>query len=158
MKKLTNLFPSLSLFFLLVLLVTSSCVDQDFDAPPTTGEDPDIPASAILSIQDLKEQHIFGTITQIESDQYISGVVTANDESGNLFQTIVIADETAGIFLLIEQTGLFTKYPVGRRIFVKLDGLYLSVEKWTEWMELRMSWKTSLFNEDNLALQWFQQP
>jgi len=126
MKKLTNLFPSLSLFFLLVLLVTSSCVDQDFDAPPTTGEDPDIPASAILSIQDLKEQHIFGTITQIESDQYISGVVTANDESGNLFQTIVIADETAGIFLLIEQTGLFTKYPVGRRIFVKLDGLYLS--------------------------------
>jgi len=126
MKKLTKLFPSFSLFCLLVFLVASSCVKQDFDTPPANGEDPDIPASAIMSIKELRDMHQFGTINQLESDKYIAGLVTANDESGNFFRTMVIEDETAGIFLLIEQTGLFNQYPVGRRVFIKLDGLYLS--------------------------------
>ncbi len=125
MKKLTNLFPSFSIFCLLVLLVTSGCVKQDFDTPPANGEDPDIPASAIMSIKELKDMHQFGTINQLESDKYISGLVTANDESGNFYQTVVMEDETAGIYLLIEQSGLSNLFPVGRRIFVKLDDLYL---------------------------------
>ena len=126
MKKITNLFPSFSIFCLLVLLVTSGCVKQDFDTPPANGEDPDIPASSIISIKDLKDMHQFGTINQLESDKYITGLVTANDESGNFFQTIVMEDETAGILVLIEQSGLSNFYPVGRRLFVRLDDLYLS--------------------------------
>ncbi len=126
MKKLTNLFPSLSLLCLLVLLITSGCVDQDFDTPPINGEDPDIPASSIISIKELKDMHQFGTINQLESDKYISGLVTANDQSGNFFQTLVMEDETAGILLLIETSGLSNLFPVGRRIFVRLDDLYLS--------------------------------
>jgi len=126
MKKLTSLFPSFSIFCLLALLLVSSCVDQDFDTPPANGEDPDIPASAIISIKELKDMHQFGTINQLESDKYIVGLVTANDESGNFFQTIIMEDETAGILLLIEQSGLSNLYPVGRRLFVRLDDLYLS--------------------------------
>ncbi len=125
MKKLTNLFQSFSFLCLLVLLVTSGCVKQDFDTPPANGADPDIPASAIISIKELKDMHQFGTINQLESDKYIVGLVTANDESGNFYQTVVMEDETAGIFLLIEQSGLSNLFPVGRRIFVKLDDLYL---------------------------------
>jgi len=125
MKNFSLSFTPIVLFFTLLLLVTG-CVKQEFDSPPANGTDPDIPASQIMSIKALKDGHIFGSITELDTTVFISGLVTANDESGNFFQTIVIEDETAGILVLIEQNGLFNQYPVGRRIFISLDGLYLS--------------------------------
>lgn len=125
MKNFFPSFTSSTLFFVLILLITG-CVKQDFDTPPVNGADPDIPASQIMTIKDLKDTHVFGRITKLENDMYIAGLVTANDETGNFYQTLVIEDETAGILVLIELNGLFNQYPVGRRVFINLDGLYLS--------------------------------
>lgn len=125
MTKFINQIIPVSMF-LFILAFVSGCVDQDFDTPPANGEDPNIPAESIMSILELKSMHTLGEIEQISSDKYISAVVVADDRSGNFYQQIIIEDETAGIPLLIDANNLFNQFPVGRRIFVKLQDLYLS--------------------------------
>lgn len=115
-----NLISSLIAF--LLLAGASSCVKDKFDAPPTGGQDPDLKAN--IRIDSLKAKYQ-GTPVQIFEDLVIVGVVTADDKSGNLYKTLVIQDSTAGIALKLDGTSLFNDYPIGRRLFIKLKGLYL---------------------------------
>jgi len=55
-----------------------------------------------------------------------NGIVTADDRSGNFYKQIVIQDSTAGLTVLIDNNSLFNEYPVGRKIYIKLKGLYMS--------------------------------
>lgn len=101
-----------------------SCVKDEFDAPPTGCEDPALDAN--ISIKKLKEDYyISGAATQITSDLIINGVVVADDRSGNLYKTMVIQDETAGIAVRLDMSDYYTRFPVGRRVFIKLKGLYI---------------------------------
>ena len=112
--------------FLSVVLLGStffSCVDQEFDAPPTqTFEVPEPNAT----IADLKTWHEPGQFIEITDDLIINAIVVANDESGNFFREIIIQDETAGVELSINATSLFNVYPVGVEIFVRCQGLIIS--------------------------------
>ncbi len=62
---------------------------------------------------------------KILGNYIVSGVVSANDESGNLYKTIYIQNATAGIVIDIDITNLITVLPVGKKIYVKCKGLYL---------------------------------
>ena len=120
MKKI--LIPALSLAILLFVSITS-CVKQKFDNPPDSSSyDPQLPVnSTILAIKDL----YLGTPTLIDSDYVVSGIVTADDRSGGFYKQIVIQDATSGIVILLGRTGLYTDYPIGRKIYVKCKGLYI---------------------------------
>ena len=117
-----------SLFFLSFLAVLgltfNACVDQDFDEPPVRG----LPAlEANATISQVKALHTLGTnATEITEDWIIAGTVVADDESGNLYQQLVIEDETAGIVIRLGNTGLYTLYPVGTQLFIKMKGLYVN--------------------------------
>jgi hypothetical protein len=113
---------SLTLFLILIIGL-SSCVDRTFDEPDFDFEDPNLEAT--MSIASLRASHVNGQYEVQAGGDIISGVVIANDKSGNFYETIVIADETAGIEIKIEKRSLFNTFPVGRRVFVKLDGLVL---------------------------------
>jgi len=68
--------------------------------------------------------------TKIEEDVVITGVVAANDISGNLYQTILLRNiETDGtdqsIILGIKTSGLYNYFPLGQRIKVNLKNLYV---------------------------------
>ena len=65
-----------------------------------------------------------GSPKLIDSNWTIYGIVTADDRSGNFYKQINIEDSTGGITILINQNSLYTKYPVGRKVYVKLKGLY----------------------------------
>lgn len=62
---------------------------------------------------------------QITSNIVVSGVVAANDQSGNLYKQLYIQDETGGINFGVNIAGLYPEYPVGTRIVVNCNGLYL---------------------------------
>ncbi len=116
-----NIFYPLIVLF--SLLVVSGCVKDEFDEPPAGGTDPNITSNT--TIADLKALHQLGDFEEITEDVIIEGVVIADDQSGNFYKTIVIQDETGGIQLSIEGNSLYTTYRIGRRIFVKCQGLYL---------------------------------
>ncbi len=121
--KNTPLFLQLIVVILLVTLsfVISSC-NKKFDEPPAFSE-PDITAN--LTINDLKAMHTIGNIEVMNDDRVIAGVVIADDKSGNFYKTIVIEDETGGISLKMDGYDLYTEYPIGRKVYIKLKGLFL---------------------------------
>ena len=115
---------SKSLFVIIAFLfVGVSCVDLDFDEPPALGINPDIEANTLIS--DLKKFFDGNTAAEITSDFIISGIVTADDKSGNFYKTIYLQDETGGIAIVVDKTDYYNDYPIGRRIFVKCKGLFL---------------------------------
>jgi len=108
---------------LLFLGTAVSCVDDEFDTPPLEGQDPNL--TVTTTIAELKEMHALGTINEITEDLIIAGVVVSDDDPGNFFRQLYIQDETAGIEIRMEETNLFNRYPVGRRVFVKCKGMNL---------------------------------
>jgi hypothetical protein len=117
-----NTWMSSVLAVMIVGLVVISC-KKKFEDPPATG-----PAGLVgnISIKDLKARFTTtGTTVAITDDVVIEGVVNADDRSGNFYQQIAIQDSTGGILLRLAGNNLFNEYPVGRKIYVKLKGLYL---------------------------------
>ena len=119
MKKIIN--------SILVLMLTAvSCVDKDFDEPPIGGIDP-AGLKANTTIAQLKAQFTTpGTVTRIPDTMIVAGIVISSDETGNIYKALVIQDSTGGILIRIDRSGTYAQMPVGRRIFVKCSGLYIS--------------------------------
>ena len=121
MKKI--MLPAIAILALLAIGL-GSCVKQKFDAPPDgSSYDPKIPVNnTILALKSL-----YGNSpVLIDSDYVISGIVTADDRSGCFYKQIVIQDSTSGIVILLgRSSGLYTDYPIGRKIYVRCKGLYL---------------------------------
>lgn len=112
---------SLYIFLLITGLVTS-CIPEDYDLPPTTGADPNIKVTS--TIAQLKAMYT-GTAIELHDSIVISGLVIADDQSGNFYKSIVIQDATAGILIRMDANDLYLTYPVGRRVFIKCGGLWM---------------------------------
>jgi len=120
MKKLL-----LSVITILIVgaIAFTSCVKKNFDNPPETySDDPGLKVNAtILQLKNLYT----GTPTLIDSDWTVQGIVVADDRSGNFYKQIVIQDSTSGIPVLLNKSGLYSEYPIGRKVYIKCKGLYL---------------------------------
>lgn len=103
------------------VLILFAC-NKKFDAPPAYTS-PNL--TPTLSIAQLKSMHTIGSNDVITTDDIIEGTVVANDSSGNFYKQIIIEDSTAGIAINIDDYNLYTSYPVGRTVFIKLKGLIL---------------------------------
>lgn len=102
----------------------SSC-KKDFDEPPADGVDPDITVNANISvIKALFYQP--GTITRIDSDYVFEAIVVGDDHSGNIYKTMIVQDSTSAISMEVDMSSFYTNYKIGRRIYVKCKGLYIS--------------------------------
>lgn len=123
MKKI--IFSSLALVALSMLLITS-CVKKDFDAPPDNSTyDPGLTVNA--SIWQIKQMYDvnLGPV-MIDQDLIISGIVVADDRSGSFYKQIIVQDSTSGITVLIgKSSGLYSDYPIGRKVYIKCKGLYV---------------------------------
>src|SRR6185503_1299399 len=58
--------------------------------------------------------------------EVIAGVVIADDLSGNFYKEIIIEDSTGAISVQVDKSNFNTLYPIGRRIFVRCQGLYVA--------------------------------
>ncbi len=111
-----------------VVLVASigalSACKKTFDNPPGAS-DPNIVANT--TIKDLKDIHqTGGAYDVINADIIISGVVVADDKSGNFYKQLFIEDGTGGLQINLDANNLYGTYPVGRRIFIRCNGLCIS--------------------------------
>lgn len=110
------------LFLFITILITINGCNKKFDAPPPYTP-PNL--SPTLTIAQLKAMHVIGSNETISNDDIIAGTVVANDSSGNFYKQIIIEDSTAGIAVNIDDYNLYTSYPAGRQVFIKLKGLIL---------------------------------
>ncbi|MHC1707791.1 MAG: DUF5689 domain-containing protein [Bacteroidales bacterium] len=105
-----------------MLMVFNSCIKDDFDTPPI--DIPKVDFTSNTTIAELKAMYS-GGLDSISTDVIIQGIVTANDESGNLYKTIELQDHTGGIEVKLNRTSLYTEYKVGQRVFIKCKGMFL---------------------------------
>ena len=118
------------IFLITAALMTfiSSCMKDSFDTPDTI-KDPNLTAN--YTINDLKAAYSASgkVVMSITGDYIISGIVTADDKSGNFYKEIVIQEETTGggaIGVKIDRSNLYNDLPIGRRVFIKLKGMAVS--------------------------------
>jgi hypothetical protein len=127
-------------FYKLILLMfavafTVSCVqDDEFETPDTTvGEEPFLngPEITIGAVAGISAQEDGDNFTFDETDQYMVGYVNSSDEFGNFFEELILQDSpenpTVGIRVLIDVNPLFTRYEVGRKVYVNTKGLTLGI-------------------------------
>ncbi len=131
MKNLTRL-----ILVLLAIFFTKSCVeDDDFNVPDTSDVVVEEPLGTI-NIQAIINQYesTFAgrppePITFDENAGFIEGFVISSDEGGNFFREIILQNApenpTVGVNIQVDVTPLFTRFNMGRRVYVKLDGLTL---------------------------------
>ncbi len=128
----------LRLFIMLaVLTALISCVqDDDFSVP-------ELDAGALeIEGQPVSISSVAGQVAQAVAngdaiftfegvDTFIEGYVISSDEGGNFFEEFIIQDlpenPVAGIRVLIDVNPLFTSYELGRKVFVRLDGLTVGI-------------------------------
>lgn len=121
---MNKIFKTLTAITLVASISLLSACKKSFDNPPGAA-DPAMVANT--SIKALKGMHTSsGAYDVITSDIVISGVVVADDESGNLYKQLFIQDATGGIQVLLDANSLYGTYPVGRRIFIKCKDLCIS--------------------------------
>lgn len=113
-----------SLFFI-------SCLKKEYELPPDSSSyDPMLKVNtSIAQLKELNEPTPgippTDDTTLITTDLILSGIVIADDRSGNFFKSIVIQDESGGIQIPIDAASLYNDYPVGRKVYVKARGLVL---------------------------------
>ncbi len=131
--KSTIKYLSLITAAVVIAMSMSSCVKDKFSSPPAT--DPTDPSDvhATMNLRDFKIRYCFGIAHTLDSARpvrindsiVLSGIINADDRTGNFYKQLVLQDSTGGIQLKVEATGLYNDYPIGRRIFIKAKGLYL---------------------------------
>ena len=109
----------------------TSCENYD---DPVTGNaygNNSIPEGRTISIAALKEKYndfidtSKDTYTTIEGETRIEGVITCDDESGNLYKKLVVADETGAIVIGVNATGLYAFCSVGQKVVIDCKGLQI---------------------------------
>jgi len=106
-----------------VFVILNGCVKEDFDTTPEYVTEWD----ANTTIADLKALHN-GSPVSIDTALIIKGVVISNDENGNFYKELFIQDETGGIGIELDDGYLYEKYPVGRMVYIKCEGLHLGLD------------------------------
>jgi len=111
----------LSIFGSTYQLLIRDTLDVKFNQPRFGSE---VPAKN-TTIEQLKLFYDGSALYQIPYDLVIEGIVTANDESGNLYKQLFIEDETGAIEFKVDVTDLYADFPVGTKIRVKCKDLYM---------------------------------
>lgn len=136
MKKHT--FFRLSLLMTVLLFLSACSMNQFDDLTFADGSFPygnnaiptDAPITTIQALKTEKYPQLFQSsslynyqYTTVEEDLYIRGRIVSNDESGNVYKTIAIADETGAVVVGVNATGLYSFLPMGQQVIVSLKGL-----------------------------------
>ncbi|TXT34072.1 MAG: hypothetical protein FD136_529 [Chitinophagaceae bacterium] len=114
--------PNYTLLFIGSLFLWPLGCIKNLDQPPLN-EGTNVQAT--IAIRTLRDGHIPGNTERLIDNQIITGIVTANDANDNFYKTIVIQDSTAAITIRLDGFGLAADYPLGKRLFIRLNGLFL---------------------------------
>lgn len=123
----------LSFLFFLGLIATSCVHDDDYNVPEIDVEEPSVNVNTdITSIKAMYEGFEPVRIETGEgsnNEMYMEAYVVSSDESGNIYKQMFVQDApenpTNGVAISVNATDLYTKYEPGRKIYLRVDGLYI---------------------------------
>ena len=123
--KTKNIFKFGTILF--ILFSFSACVEDGDFTIPTLGDDKEYATiKSLTEIADLYQ----GSLVDFEEDITTFGYVVSSDKEGNFYKSIIIQDSpenpSIGFEVLIDDFNLNARYIVGRKIFIKLKGLFLN--------------------------------
>ena len=104
--------------------------DEDLAVPPLSIPQSDWKAN--MTIADFKAKYwqtadnyntLIGT-NDDGSDIILGGRIIANDISGNIYQNVILQDETAAVTIAVAMKDMNKKYKVGEEMFINVTGLY----------------------------------
>ena len=128
-----NIFKIAALFVFLATF--TACVqDDDYSIPVISGVEPNV--TETNTFKQIKDMYA-GDVVNFSDGLVISGYVVSSDESGNFYKSIAIQndidgidDDTSnprlGLKLLIDASDLFERFNVGRKVYIRLDGLAMN--------------------------------
>lgn len=106
----------------------TACQD-DYDAP--TLQDPVATITPNITIADFKTEFADATVMMVpykdeatKTPYIIHGRVISSDASGNIYQNLVIQDETAAVALAIRRANMWSDYRVGQDVVLDVTGIY----------------------------------
>jgi len=126
--------------FAAIAALTISCVqDDEYDVPNVGGTEPDVTVnSSISAVRSAWDQNNSRTGEEIYTfptdtdDLYLAAYVVSSDYSGNFYKTLVVQDAPEnpefGIEVLVDKTALFESFEVGRKVYIKLNGLSVTYD------------------------------
>ena len=123
MKTKKTILSGLATLILAMGVIGISC-NKVFDEPPGF-TDPNLTATMTISQLTALLPGADGSVV-ITADGIIKAQVVANDQSGNFYKQIIVQDETGGIAVNIDAYSLYTGYPLGRYVYLKVNGLLLA--------------------------------
>ncbi|MDR1681872.1 MAG: DUF5689 domain-containing protein, partial [Candidatus Symbiothrix sp.] len=118
-------FKNLIFTVLLSLSLFTACDQREADVPEQ--EEPKSEWAqkyTMTPIQTILDTYKGEKLAAITEDIYIRGTITANDVSGNIYKQIQIQDETGGINIQLNASGLSGSLPVGQDIVIKCQNLF----------------------------------
>ena len=153
------------LLMLIAAFVMVGCADN-FDRPPIVEPTAANADKVNTTIYDLKfkywddARNYIDTIGQTEAgeDIIIKGRVVSSDETGNIYKSLVIQDETAALALSINQNSLYTTYRLGQEVVINATGMYIGKYNglqqlgYPEWYAQGNAWEATF-----MALEFFQE-
>ena len=115
---------------MIMALGMMSCQD-DFDRPPLVV--PHAAHTANMTLLELKEKYwndgrnYIDTIKLKEDGDsiYISGRVISSDQSGNIYKSLVIQDETCALAISLNGNSLYTTYRPGQEVVISATDLFI---------------------------------
>ena len=121
-------------------VVLTACDQREFNMPPLN--EPVYSDTATLTIAAFKAKYAGVAATQITDNDVISGIIVANDVSGNFYKELTIMDSTGGLKVAINQGDLYTQFRLGQRVYIECKDLY--VGKYGGYMQLGGPYNTGI--------------
>ncbi|GJH41104.1 hypothetical protein RCZ04_16540 [Capnocytophaga sp. HP1101] len=111
---------------LLTAFAMTSCVkDDDYDIPDPNGKKP-LPEynGQVVTFANVLTK-VTASVATYTADEAIEGYVISSDEGGNFYKKIYIqnADKNQGLSVAIDKSGLYTEFPVGAKVQLRLKDL-----------------------------------
>ena len=123
-----------SLFILIGMMLSSSCVKDDFDEPEVVApEDITSGLTPNITIQEIKDMYdsltvVEGNVKTFTTDLVLEAKVISTDKYSNFYKEMYVEDATGGLVLSIDGTNLFNDYNLGQTVHIKLKGLNINYD------------------------------
>ena len=120
-----NLLKPVAIALLTAFAITSCVKDDDYDIPDPNGKKP-LPdySGQVVSFANVLTK-VTASVATYTADEAIEGYVISSDEGGNFYRKIYIqnADKNQGLSVAIDKSGLYTEFPVGAKVQLRLKDL-----------------------------------
>lgn len=122
----TNILKSIFGLTLTSLLMVGCVNDDSYSVPTLDCTDPQLVATK--TIEEIYSRATTAPVKYVGED-IIEARIVSSDRGGNFFKIIYLVslDGSRGFSLAVNKASLYNEYNVGRKVFIKLDGLYTQI-------------------------------